>query len=119
MQCHIANGIIRIHYTDGSSEETELVNPDNWCPIEQDFYVDSKAFVVPAPRPYRLHLKTGKVSRDLGKELGIKGVYGREIEGGAGVLLDIPLDRTKELKELVLETLSNDVVIGVMGVTLQ
>lgn len=119
MQCHIANGIIRIHYTDGSCEEKELINPDNWCPIEQDFYVDGKAFVVPAPRPYRLHLKTGKVSRDLGKELGIKGVYGREIEGGAGVLLDIPLDSTKELKELVLETLSNDVVIGVMGVTLQ
>lgn len=119
MQCHIANGIIRIHYTDGSCEETELINPDNWCPIEQDFYIDGKAFVVPAPRPYRLHLKTGKVSRDLGKELGIKGVYGREIEGGAGLLLDIPLDSTKELKELVLETLSNDVVIGVMGVTLQ
>lgn len=119
MQCHIANGIIRIHYTDGSCEEKELINPDNWCPIEQDFYVDGKAFVVPAPRPYRLHLKTGKVSRDLGKELGIKGVYGREIEGGAGVLLDIPLDSTKELKELTLETLSNDVVIGVMGITLQ
>lgn len=119
MQCHIANGIIRIHYTDGSCEETELINPDNWCPIEQDFYIDGKAFVVPAPRPYRLHLKTGKVSRDLGKDLDIKGVYGREIEGGAGVLLDIPLDSTKELKELVLETLSNDVVIGVMGITLQ
>lgn len=119
MQCHIANGIIRIHYTDGSCQETELINPDNWCPIEQDFYVDGKAFVVPTPRPYRLHLKTGKVSRDLGKELGIKGVYGREIEGGAGVLLNIPLDSTKELKELVLETLSNDVVIGVMGITLQ
>lgn len=119
MQCHIANGIIRIHYTDGSCEETELINPDNWCPIEQDFYIDGKAFVVPAPRPYRLHLKTGKVSRDLGKDLDIKGVYGREIEGGAGLLLDIPLDSTKELKELVLETLSNDVVIGVMGITLQ
>ncbi len=37
-------------------------------------------------------LKSGKVSRDLGKELNITGVYGREIEGGAGILLDIPLD---------------------------
>ena len=52
----------------------------------------------PAPRPYRLHLKSGKVSRDLGKELNITGVYGREIEGGAGILLDIPLDHSKELK---------------------
>ena len=74
---------------------------------------------VPAPRPYRLHLKSGKVSRDLGKELNITGVYGREIEGGAGILLDIPLDDSKELKGLTLETLSNDVVIGIMGITLQ
>ncbi len=119
MQCHIANGIIRIHYADGTSQATELTNPDNWCPIEQDFYVDGKAFQATAPRPYRLHLKSGKVSRDLGKELNITGVYGREIEGGAGILLDIPLDHSKELKGLTLETLSNDVVIGIMGITLQ
>lgn len=119
MQCHIANGIIRIHYADGTSQATELINPDNWCPIEQDFYVDGKAFQATAPRPYRLHLKSGKVSRDLGKELNITGVYGREIEGGAGILLDIPLDHSKELKRLTLETLSNDVVIGIMGITLQ
>lgn len=81
--------------------------------------MDGKAFQVPAPRPYRLHLKSGKVSRDLGKELNITGVYGREIEGGAGILLDIPLDHSKELKGLTLETLSNDVVIGIMGITLQ
>lgn len=92
---------------------------DNWCPIEQDFYVDGKAFQATAPRPYRLHLKSGKISRDLGKELNITGVYGREIEGGAGILLDIPLDHSKELKGLTLETLSNDVVIGIMGITLQ
>lgn len=119
MQCHFTNGIVRVHYMDGSSEQVELVNPDNWCPIEQDFFVDNKAFVVPTPRPYRLHLKSGKVSRDLGKDLDIKGVYGREIEGGAGVLLDIPLDHSKQLKSLSLETVANDVVIGVMAITLQ
>lgn len=119
MQCHLANGVIRIHYTDGTYSETALVNPDNWCPIEQDFYVDQQAFTVPEPRPYRLHFQTGKVSRNLGKALGISGVYGREIVGGAGVLLDLPLDAHKELKCLTLETLSNDVVIGLMGITLQ
>ena len=81
--------------------------------------MDGKAFQATAPRPYRLHLKSGKVSRDLGKELNITGVYGREIEGDAGILLDIPLDHSKELKGLTLETLSNDVVIGIMGITLQ
>lgn len=119
MQCHIANGVLKVRYSDGTSTEMALTNPDNWCPIEQDFYVDGKAFALSEPRPYRLHLKTGKVSRDLGKELGITGVYGREIEGGAGVLLDMPLDAEKTLESLTLETVANDVVIGLMGITLQ
>lgn len=119
MQCHIANGVVRIHYKDGTSDALELVNPDNWCPIEQDFYVDGLAFRLASPRPYRLHLKSGLVSNDLGKALGITGVYGRAIDGGAGVLLDMALNPEKELSHLSLETLSNDVVIGLMGVTLQ
>lgn len=119
MQCRIANGIIRVYYTDGTFDLLELVNPDNWCPIEQDFYVDGQAFAVSSPRPYRIHFKTGLVSNDLGKDLGIKGVYGRPIEGGAGILLDMPLNSSKELSHLTLETLSNDVVIGLMGITLQ
>ena len=59
------------------------------------------------------------VSRDLGKELSIKGVYGREIPGGAGEMLRMPLNKDKKLKSLTLRTLSNDVVIGLMAVTLQ
>ncbi|WP_321333206.1 DUF4450 domain-containing protein [uncultured Bacteroides sp.] len=119
MQCHIANGIIRIHYTDGTSDTLTLINPENWCPIEQDFFVDNMAFKLNASRPYRLHLKTGIVSNNLEKELGIEGVYGRSIDGGAGILLDMPLNPEKELSYLSLETLSNDVVIGLMGITLQ
>lgn len=49
MQCRIANGIVRVYYTDGTSDVLELVNPDNWCPIEQDFYVDGQAFTVVSP----------------------------------------------------------------------
>lgn len=119
MQCRFVNGTVTVCYTDGSQELLELVNPQNWCPIEQDFFVDGKAFQLNAPPAYRLHLKSGMLSRNLGKELGIKGVYGRPIDGGAGILVDIPLDGTKELKELRLEVLANEVVMGIMGVTLQ
>lgn len=119
MQCRIANGVVRVYYKDGTFDTLELINPDNWCPIEQDFYVDEQAFSVPSPRPYRFHFKSGLISQDLGKALHIEGVYGRSIEGGAGVLLDMPLNRAKELNYLMLETLSNDVVIGLMGLTLQ
>lgn len=119
MQSRIANGRITISYTDGSKEIMELVNPYNWCPIEQDYYIDKYAFYVTSKRPYRVHLMSGLVSRNLGNQLNIEDVYGREIPGGAGQLLDIKLDSRKELKELTLTTLSNDVVIGLMGITLQ
>lgn len=121
MQCGIENGMIHIDYTDGSRESTPIVNPSNYAPIEQDFFYDDHAFALEegALPPYRLHLMTGRVSRELGKELDIKGVDGRRINGGAAVLLDIPTDPGRELKSLSLETLSGDVVIGIMGLTIQ
>lgn len=121
MQYGIANGAVRIRYTDGTEQTLELVNPTTWVPIEQDIYYDNGAFRLEAGAvpPYRIHFATGRISRRLGDELGIEGVYGRQIDGGAGLLLDMPLDPTRELERLELETLSNDVVIGLMAVTLQ
>ena len=96
-----------------------LRNPDNWCPIEQDYYIDGKAFCAITPRPYRISLSTGEVSRTLGEKLGLKGADGREIPGGAAQMLRMPLDQRKELKSITVRALSNDVVIGLMAVTLQ
>jgi len=119
MQSRIDNALIVVAYIDGSTDSLALRNPDNWCPIEQDYYVDGKAFQVSQPRPYRVCLSNGVVSRDLGKALNIQGVYGREIPGGAAQMLCMPLNPTKQLKSLTLRTLSNDVVIGLMAVTLR
>ena len=41
------------------------------------------------------------------------------IDGGAATVLDMPLKASKTLKSLTLKTLANDVVIGLMSVTLQ
>ena len=119
MQSRIDNGLVIATYKDGSQDTLVLRNPDNWCPIEQDYYVDGKAFQTVEPRPYRVCLSTGDVSRDLGKALGIQGVYGREIPGGAAQMLQMPLNPRKRLKSLSVRTLSNDVVIGLMALTLQ
>jgi hypothetical protein len=117
MQCHIANAVVKVQYSDDSVDSLELINPETWAPIEQDFYADGHAFTSKT-RPYRLHFKSGLVSRNLGEDLNIKGVYGRSIDGGAGIVLDLALDESKELKSISLETLSNEVVVGLMGVTL-
>lgn len=118
MQCHIDNGLIRVYYQDGTCDKMALRNPDNWAPIEHIFFEDGMAFNRHAPALYRLRLKTGEISNNFGEELGFPGAS-RELDGGAAILLEMPLNPDKRLSHLVLETLSNDVVIGLMGITLQ
>ena len=119
MQSWIDNGLVIVTYTDGTADTLALRNPDNWCPIEQDYYVDGMAFNAPQPRPYRVCFSTGDVSRNLGSIIQLGGEYGREIPGGAGQMLEMPLNAQKRLQSLTIRTLSNDVVIGLMAVTLQ
>ena len=119
MQSQIDNGQVVVTYSDGTKDSLALRNPDNWCPIEQDYYIDNKAFRAVTPRPYRVCFGTGDVSRDLSRVVKLGGDYGREIPGGAGQLLTMPLNAQKRLKHLTIRTLSNDVVIGLMAVTLQ
>ena len=118
MQCHIDNGLIRVYYKDGTCDKMALRNPDNWAPIEHIFFEDDLAFNRHAPALYRLRLKTGEISNNFGEELGFPGAS-RELDGGAAILLEMPLNPDKKLSHLVLETLSLDVVIGLMGITLQ
>lgn len=118
MQCHIDNGLIRVYYKDGTCDKMALRNPDNWAPIEHIFFEDGLAFNRHAPALYRLRLKTGEISNNFGEELGFPGAS-RELDGGAAILLEMPLNPDKKLSHFVLETLSNDVVIGLMGITLQ
>ena len=130
MQSRIANGIVRVEYSDGSSDVLELVNPDNWCPIQEDYLNEATAFPLAQPRPYRVGLKTALVSRDLFGDMHLQTNATtsdvpeykqalKSIDGGAAVLLDMPLNPKKKLKSLTLSALSNEVVIGLMAVTLQ
>ena len=119
MQSRIDNGIVVVGYSDGSSDTLALRNPDNWCPIEQDYYVDGKAFTVVEPRPYRVCLGNGLVSRNLGNAMNITDVYIRPLPGGAAQMLRMRINPGKKLKSLTLRTLSNDVVIGLMAITIQ
>ena len=117
MQIHMVNGIVRVDYQDGTSDTLELKSPDNWWPIEQDYYEDGYAFKLAKPQPPRLYLKTGEWHLEsypvLAKNKTIK------IEGGAASLLDLPLNPEKELKSLSIEARTNDLVIGLMAATLK
>lgn len=119
MQSQFDNAEIIVGYADGSSERLALRNPDNWWPIEQDYYHDGYAFHLNLPKPYRVHLKTGNIGRDFEDYEEIKGFTTRAVDGGAATILDMPLDQRKELKSLQLKTIANDVVIGLMAITLK
>jgi hypothetical protein len=118
MQSQLVNGEVVVHYTDGSTATLPLRNPDSWWPIEQDYLDDGFAFQTGAPRPFRVHLKTSLVTRSFDQYTSIKGYSNRVIEGGAATVLDLPLDPQKKLKSLTVRALANDVVIGLMSVTL-
>jgi hypothetical protein len=118
MQSRIVNGLIIIHYTDGSNDSLILKNPDTWWPIEQDYSYDNYAFQCSTPVPYRVHLQTGLITRHFNHYQSIKGFTDLAIPGGAATVLDMPLNKDKILKSLELKTVANDVVIGLMSITL-
>ncbi|TDD95705.1 DUF4450 domain-containing protein [Flavobacterium cellulosilyticum] len=118
MQSRFVNGEIVVHYSDGTSEVLQLKNPENWWPIEQDYFTNGLAFTTDAPKPPRVYLKSGIISRTFDDFKSIKGFSKYGVDGGAATILDLPLNKNKTLKNITLKTIANDVVIGLMSVTL-
>ncbi|MGH2642608.1 MAG: DUF4450 domain-containing protein, partial [Chitinophagaceae bacterium] len=118
MQSRITNGEIIIHYTDGSSDTLLLKNPGTWWPIEQDYSYDEYAFHCNVPVPWRVHLQTGLITKYFNHYTSIKGFTDLAIPGGAASVLDMPLDKSKQMQSLELKAVANDVVIGLMSLTL-
>ena len=115
MQSRFDNGEVIVTYRDGTTARLALHNPTNWWPIDQDYFIDDYQFRRPEPIPPRVDLKTGQVR--LLDVATFKG-KGRAVRGGAATVLDLPLDPAKELQSLTVRTLANEVVVGLMGLTL-
>ncbi len=110
MQCQIANAVIRLNYTDGKKDSLELVPPVNYWNLsiisstatspEQDNRADytseADRFCLPEVLPERVQLG----------------------ENCRAMLLNIKLRKDAVLKSITLETLSQEVVVGLMGATL-
>ena len=115
MQSRFDNGQVIATYADGSSDTLTLHSPANWWPIEQDYFIDDFAFARPEPVPPRLDLKSGNFRMI---ETGAFKGKGGAIPGGAATVLDLPLDPRKELKSITVKTTGNEVIIGLMSLTL-
>jgi hypothetical protein len=116
MQSRFDNAELIVTYTDGSTERLALNNPINWWPIDQDYLIDDFAFRRPEPLPPRVDLRTGRIRvLDLATFKG----KGGKVPGGAATILTLPLNPAKELKSLTVHAIANEVVIGLMSVTLE
>jgi hypothetical protein len=115
MQSRFDNGEIVVEYGDGSRSRLALHNPDNWWPIEQDYFIDDYQFRRPEPIPLRVDLATG---RTRAEQTGAFKGRGGTVPGGAATVLELKLDPGKELRSLSVGALANEVVIGLMAATL-
>ena len=107
--------IVAVHYTDGTSSELVLRNPENWWPIEQDYLLDDYLFVNTAPIPPRVDLRSGKTR--LLDPVTFRG-KGRNVPGGSANILELSLDPTKTLASLQIEARLYGIIIGLLGATL-
>lgn len=115
MQSRIDNGETEVTYVDGTSTRVALRNPDNWWPIEQDYLIDDYQFPFCGQLPLRVDLKTARAQVPA---TGKHPANGRRIAGGAATVIELPLDPARQLQSITVRALANDVVLGVMGVTL-
>jgi hypothetical protein len=120
MQSQMENGQLIVTYTDGTQTILSLRNPENWWPVEQDYFEDEYAFHLKEKPPVRIHLKSGKIYNGFapdGTYSTLKGFSNRMIEGGAATVLDLKIDPSKGLKSVTLKTTASEVVIGLMAIT--
>jgi hypothetical protein len=109
MQCRIANAVIRLNYADGQVDSLELVPPVNYWNLStidshatapgqgsrNDYTAETDRFCLPARLPETVQLG----------------------ENCRAMLLNLKLRPEVELKSVILETLSQEVVVGLMGIT--
>lgn len=116
MQSRLDNGEVIATYADGMTARLPLHNPTTWWPIDQDYFIDGLAFSRPEPVPLRVDLKTARIRAGTPADFARRGAT---TPGGAATVLALPLDPQKELRSLTVRTLANEVVIGVLAVTLE
>jgi hypothetical protein len=115
-QCsRMTHATVAVTYSDGTTATLPLRNPETWWPIEQDYLLDDYLFVNEAPLPPRVDLATGQTR--LLDPIAFHG-RGRTVPGGAATILHLPLDPTKSLASLEIQTNLYGIVVALLAATL-
>ncbi|HNX78904.1 MAG TPA: hypothetical protein PKJ24_03430, partial [Prolixibacteraceae bacterium] len=109
MQCRIANAVIRLNYADGITDSLELIPPVNYWNLStidshatapgqgsrNDYTAETDRFCLPSKLPETVQLG----------------------DNCRAMLLNLKMRRGVALKSVSLETLSQEVVVGLMGIS--
>jgi hypothetical protein len=95
MQMMVAHGVLRLKYADGTEDSLELIHPNNYLTLENAY--DSPREQWPLRNSKAVRVELGQNCR--------------------AELVNLRLKPGVELESVTLETLSQEVVVGLMGVT--
>lgn len=110
MQCQIANAVLRLKYIDGTEDKLELIPPVNYWNLSH-IYADATE-----PGQDSRTYYFAKVDRFcLPEKLPETVVLGKDCRA---MVLNHRLPEGKILDRVELETLSNEVVVGLMGMSI-
>ncbi len=129
MQSHIANARVILDYVDGGRTSLDLVNPQNldngWGKFGGTYhYAEAGMEVigeVPAGGNETVHPVARKdvILRQHGTpETFVQPEWEMQALPPHADLVDIDCDRTRKLRGLRLEVLSNEIIVGLLGVTM-
>ena len=96
MQTGIANGQIVLRYSDGVEERHDIHHPNDFWDVAGDYNYPIDGFSLPKTPPPTLQLD----------------------EGSRAVAMVLPLRSGQKLREVELETLSMEVIIGLMALSI-
>ena len=110
MQCNIANAVIEVHYADGSVDDLKLVPPLNYWNLSP---IDPKT---PSPdQESRTYYTTETDRFCLPKQLPETVELGKNC---TAMILNLSLKPNMEVSNVKLKTLSQEVVVGLIGISL-
>jgi hypothetical protein len=110
MECEIANAVIRLNYAGGRHDSIELIPPFNYWNLSKieahaseagqesrnDYVRETDRFCLPDKLPETVQLG----------------------ENCRAMLLNLKMPEALELESITLETLSQEVVVGLMGISI-
>jgi hypothetical protein len=125
IQSQIANARVTVHYADGSKSELDLVNPDNfdngWGKFGGTYHYAANGMELLSltqTRKKEAHSLLILDQLNLPGLVRIPDLADKWEERPHADIIDVDCDARRNIESVELEVLSNEIIVGLLGVTL-